>query len=192
MAGGFFTTGATCEAQKATCLLTVHHLSLSAQLWVPELLSRFEDNPLSRYALFLCCLLHPWKHESQQGHPPSTKKTWELKTAALPAQPVLGEERVPSSGPCLELLWIGGRAQPRTKRPACWPPAEDLEAAFGSGLFFSVCGETKKEQQESSCESSPGCAVTAFLSWEAHRRINLRASDGSKVDGDIRCFLKGL
>ena len=39
-----------------------------------------------------------------RGISPSTKKTWGLKTAALLAQPVLGEERVPSSGLCLELL----------------------------------------------------------------------------------------
>ena len=127
-----------------------------------------------------------------RGISPGTKKTWGLKTAAHLAQPVLGEERVPSSGLCVELLWIGVRAQPRTKQPACCPPAKDLEAAFGFGLFFSACEETKKDQQEISCESSPHCAVTAFLSWAVHQRVNPRASDGSKVDGDIGCFLKGL
>ena len=143
MAGGFFTTGATCEAQKATCLLTVHHLSLSAQLWVPELLSRFEDNPLSRYALFLCCLLHPWKHESQQGHPPALKKPGSRKQP--PSQH--SQSLVKKECPLVGLVWscsgsVAGLSPGQNGLLAGLPPRI---LKLPSGLVcFSPCVEKQR------------------------------------------------
>lgn len=123
-------------------------LSISYLCWplspalVPELLFESEDHCLCRAALLLCCLPHPWKQESKWGYFPQLEKNLGTgKDQALPAQPVLGEERVPSSGHCLELLRIPVEAPPRTKQPPRCPPAKDLEYAFGFSLFFSWCEE---------------------------------------------------
>ena len=186
MAGGFFTTSTTCEAQKATCLLTVHHLcqpSFGSLNCCPDLKTTLSVDKLSSSA---ACST-PGSLNLSRGIPPALKKPGSRNQPPSQHSQSLVKKECPLVGPVRSCSdrW---QAQPRTKRPARCPPAEDPEAAFGFGLFFSVRGETKKEQQE----SSPDCAVTAFLPWEAHQRINLRASDGSKVDGDIRCFLKGL
>ena len=200
LAGGFFTTSATQDPQNQNilwspkdppvCWLFIISLcqpSFGSLNGCPHLKTTLSVDLPSSSAV--CSTLGSMN--LSRGISPSTKKTWGLETAALLAQPVLGEERVPSSGLCLELLWIGVRAQPRIKQTRLLPSCQGSWSCLWVWFVFLRVWRNK-EQQEASWESSPDCAVTAFLSWEVHQRSNPRASDGSKVDGDIGCFLKGL
>lgn len=72
---------------------------------------------------------------------------------------------------CSGSVWLRQNNQHAAPHPPT-PPAKDLEYAFGFGLFFSFseAKERKKEQWETSCESSSDCAVSVPLSWEFYRR----------------------
>ena len=156
LAGGFFTGSTAWEAPKKppVCWLSIISLcqpSFGSLHCCPNLKTTLSVDKLSSCAA--CCT--PGSMNLSRGISPGTKKTWGLKTAAHLAQPVLGEERVPSSGLCVELLWIGVRAQPRTKQPACCPPAKDLEAALGLVCFPPRVKKQRKTSRRSVVRVAP-------------------------------------
>lgn len=68
-----------------------------------------------------------------------------LGRGTLPAHPVLGEDRVPSSGP--RPRCPRSRPSGKDKTTSSGPPARDLEHAFGFALFFSFSEIKIKEER---------------------------------------------